>query len=60
MTNKRQLFLKKIFIWRVKHLTDRQFILILSGILGIASGIAALAMRSFTLFIQWRLEGTLV
>ena len=60
MTSKRQLFLKKIFIWRVKHLTDRQFILILSGILGIASGIAALAMRSFTHFIQWLLEGNLV
>ncbi|MDO4880221.1 MAG: chloride channel protein [Capnocytophaga sp.] len=60
MTTKQQLFLKKIFIWRVKHLTDRQFIFILSGILGIASGLAALAMRSFTHFIQEILEGNLV
>ncbi len=52
-------FLKRLLIWRVKHISERNFILILSGVLGIASGLAALVMRSFTHFIQWVLDQNL-
>ena len=54
-----QHFLKRFLIWRVKHISERQFILLLSGVIGIITGLAALAMRSFTHFIQWLLDGQL-
>ena len=54
-----QHFLKRFLIWRVKHISERQFILLLSGVIGIITGLAALAMRSFPHFIQWLLDGQL-
>ena len=59
MTAHPQHLLKRLLIWRVKHISDRHFILILSGVIGIATGLAALAMRSFTHLIQWLLDGKL-
>lgn len=53
-------FHKKLLIWRAKNISNHHFILILSCVLGIASGVAALAMRSFTHFIQWILEGNII
>ena len=58
-THHQQHLLKRLLIWRVKHISDRRFILILSGIIGIATGLAALAMRSFTHLIQWLLDDKL-
>ena len=58
-THHQQHLLKRLLIWRVKHISDRHFILILSGVIGIATGLAALAMRSFTHLIQWLLDGKL-
>lgn len=54
-----QLFFKRLLIWRIKHISERQFILLLSGVIGIVTGLAAMAMRTFTHFIQWLLDGQL-
>ena len=59
MVNRYQHFFKQLLIWRIKHIPDRQFVLILSGVIGIATGLAAMAMRYFTHFIQWVLDGNL-
>jgi len=42
----------KIFKWRIKHIKDRQFILILSVIIGLASGFAAVIIKNLVHFIQ--------
>lgn len=52
-------FVRDLLIWRVKHISERHFILILSGVIGIVTGLAALAMRSFTHLVQWLLDGQL-
>lgn len=58
MFNKK--LLKRILVWRAKHITNRQFIYILSVIVGITSGIGAVLLKNATHFIQHALEGKLV
>lgn len=43
---------KKIFIWRLRHINDRQFMAILSVIVGILTGIAAVVIKRSVHFIQ--------
>lgn len=52
--------LKRILVWRAKYITNRQFIYILSVIVGITSGIGAVLLKNATHFIQHALEGKLV
>ncbi|EWH13845.1 MULTISPECIES: chloride channel protein [Cellulophaga] len=58
MSNKK--LLKRILVWRAKYITNRQFIYILSVIVGITSGIGAVLLKNATHFIQHALEGKLV
>ena len=46
--------------WKTQYLTHRQFILLLCGLVGIATGFAALAMRSLTHFIEEVLVGNII
>lgn len=48
MKDKFRYIAKKIITWRVKHISNKDFILILSMLIGVVTGIAALAMRGFT------------
>lgn len=43
--NKKSLF-KQFLIWRLRHVSNRQFMMILSVIIGIAAGLAAVAIKS--------------
>ncbi len=52
--------LKKILIWRTKHISDKQFVFFLSVLVGITSGIGAVILKNLTHFIQHLLEGNLV
>ena len=52
--------LKKILIWRAKHISHRQFVYILSILVGITSGFAAVVLKNLTHFIQHLLEGNLI
>jgi CIC family chloride channel protein len=52
--------LGRFLVWRVKHVSHRQFILILSIIVGIASGLAAVLIKSFTHWIYILVQGRLV
>ncbi|MFT5970252.1 MAG: CIC family chloride channel protein [Flavobacteriales bacterium] len=47
-----KVWLKKFLLWRVKHISNRQFILILSVIVGFGSGLAAVVIKNMTHFIQ--------
>ncbi|PVX49379.1 CIC family chloride channel protein [Balneicella halophila] len=42
--------------WRQKNLTERQFIYILSIVVGLTSGLGAVVLKNFTHFIQYRLR----
>lgn len=50
----------KIHIWRYKHISERQFIYLLSILVGFLSGVAAVVLKNLTHFFQHLLEGNLV
>ena len=50
----------KILIWRYKHISHRQFVYILSILVGFTSGVGAVILKNLTHFIQHLLEGKLV
>jgi len=45
-------FVRKLLIWRIKHINQRQFILILSLIVGILSGLAAVILKNTIHFVH--------
>ena len=50
----------KFLQWKTQYLTHRQFILLRCGLVGVATGFAALAMRSLTHFIEEVLVGNII
>ena len=51
---------KRILIWRAKHISHKQFVYILSVIVGFTSGVGAVILKNLTHFFQHILEGNLV
>lgn len=51
---------QKFLLWKTNHLTQHQFILILSALIGLASGLGAVLIKNLTHFIQELLEGKLI
>jgi CIC family chloride channel protein len=51
---------RKILIWRYKHISERQFIYILSILVGFLAGLGAVILKNLTHFFQHLLEGSLV
>lgn len=41
----KETLLKKIFIWRLRHVSNRQFMILLSIVVGISSGLAAVIIK---------------
>ncbi|WP_084399546.1 chloride channel protein [Pseudotamlana agarivorans] len=56
---KRTLF-KRFLIWRAKHISHKQFVYILSVVIGFAAGMGAVVLKNLTHFIQSLLEGNLI
>ena len=52
--------LKKFLIWRIRHISQRQFLYLLSILVGFTSGVGAVIMKNLTHFFQHLLEGNLV
>ena len=45
-------YIKPFIIWRLKHIPDQHFILILSAVIGFTSGLAAVIIKNSVHFIQ--------
>ena len=52
--------LTRFLIWKYKHIPDRQFIYILSIVIGLLAGLGAVALKNLTHFIQQLLEGEFI
>ena len=52
--------LKQILIWRAKHISKKQFVMILSIIIGFTAGMGAVVLKNLTHLIQHLLETKLV
>ena len=57
MAQKPQSLLGRFLIWRVRHIPQRQFILMLSVIVGLISGTVAVLLKNSVHFIQALLRG---
>jgi CIC family chloride channel protein len=49
----------KFLVWRLKHISDNNFILIVAGIVGLIAGLAAVALKSTVHIIQRLLQKNL-
>lgn len=52
--------LRKFLIWKYKYLSERQFIYILSVLVGLLAGLGTVALKNITHFIQSMLEGRFI
>jgi len=52
MSIKKQSLLGRFLIWRVRHISDRNFLLILSVVVGLAVGFAAVVIKNSVYFIE--------
>ena len=53
-------WLTKFLVWRAKHISHRQFVAILSILVGFTSGMGAVILKNLTHFFQHLMEGRLV
>jgi len=56
---KKSLF-TKFLVWRLKHIPHKQFVNILSAIIGLLAGLGAVVLKNFTHLIQQILEGKFI
>jgi len=60
MPAQRKTLLTRFLIWRLKHISHKQFVFIVSILVGFMAGIGAVIIKNLTHFIQNLLEGKLV
>jgi len=60
MPTKFNKILRKFLIWKYKHIPQRQFIYILSILIGLLSGLGAVALKNLTHYIQHLLESEFI
>ncbi|NIK90627.1 chloride channel protein [Mangrovimonas sp. CR14] len=52
--------LTTFLFWRIKHISNKQFIYLLSMLVGFTSGVGAVLLKNFTHFIQHILESNII
>lgn len=52
--------LKRILIWRYKHISETNFVFILSGLVGLFAGLASVTLKNITYFIEHSLSDIVV
>jgi CIC family chloride channel protein len=57
MSPQKKNIITKFLIWKYKYVSNQQFIYIVSIIIGLLSGLAAVTLKNFTHLIQTSLEG---
>ncbi|MEA1897436.1 MAG: chloride channel protein, partial [Bacteroidota bacterium] len=52
--------LLKLYKWRIKYVTDRQFIMVLSGVVGLLAGLGAVTIKNLVHLIKTGLDSQLI
>jgi CIC family chloride channel protein len=60
MPVQKQTLLKRFLVWRLRHISHKQFVYLISIIVGFMSGMVAMLIKNGTYFFQLLLEGKLV
>ena len=53
-------YLKQILLWRYKYISERQFIYVLSVLVGFLAGLGTAILKNLTFFLENGLEGKLI
>ncbi len=56
MPGEKKNYLKRILIWRYKHISNKTFIYILSVLVGLFAGLASVTLKNITYFIESTLQ----
>lgn len=56
----KQTFLKRFLIWKYKYISDKNFVLLLSILIGLLSGLVSVTIKNITFSIQWLLEKSVI
>ena len=59
MSKSKKIF-KRILIWRYKNISERQFVYLLSILVGFLSGLGTLLLKNLTFYFHYILEGKLI
>jgi len=60
MPKKPTSIIAKFLIWRYKHISEKNFIFILSALIGLLAGLGAVTLKNLTHYIQHFLESNLI
>ncbi len=52
--------LTRFLIWKYKHISQKNFVFILSILIGLLSGLVSVTIKNITFFIQWLLEKSII
>jgi CIC family chloride channel protein len=52
--------IKSILIWRYKHISQKNFVFLLSMLIGLLAGLVSVTIKNITFTIQWLLEQSVV
>lgn len=56
----KQSLLKRFLIWKYKHISQKNFVLLLSILIGLLSGLVSVTIKNITFFIQWFSEKSII
>lgn len=57
---KKNPLLLRFLVWRTKHVSHQQFLMVLSAVIGFLAGLVAVVIKNLTAFIQMLLEGEFI
>lgn len=57
---KRNRLLLRFLVWRTKHVSHQQFLMVLAAVIGFLAGLVAVVIKNLTAFIQLLLEGEVI
>ena len=60
MPTQKRTLLTRFLIWRIKYISNKEFVLFLSIMVGLLAGTGAVILKNLTHFIQYLLEGKLI
>lgn len=52
--------IKSVLIWRYKHISQKNFVFLLSMLIGLLAGLVSVTIKNITFAIQWLLEQSVV
>ncbi len=60
MPTQKRTLLTRFLIWRIKYISQTQFVYLISIVVGLLAGVGAVILKNLTHFIQHLLEGNLI